>query len=38
MELHPMNSLPLGMIGSTEIMVIAVVVLILFGAKKVPEL
>ncbi len=38
MELHPMNSLPLGMIGSTEILVIAVVVLILFGAKKVPEL
>ena len=36
MELHPMNFLPLGMIGSTEVIVIAVVVLILFGAKKLP--
>ena len=33
-----MNSLVLGMIGSTEILVIAVIVLIMFGAKKVPEL
>ena len=28
----------LGMLGSTEILVIAVVVLVIFGAKKVPEL
>ena len=33
-----MNTLLFSMLGSTEILVIAVVVLILFGAKKVPEL
>ena len=33
-----MNISLLGMIGSMEIMVIAVIVLILFGAKKGPEL
>lgn len=33
-----MNTPLIGMIGSMEIMVIAVIVLILFGAKKVPEL
>lgn len=31
-------SLPFAFIGTTEIIVICVVVLILFGAKKVPEL
>lgn len=33
-----MNLIPVAMLGSTEILVIAVVVLVLFGAKKVPEL
>ena len=33
-----MHILPLAMLGSTEILVIAVVVLVIFGAKKVPEL
>lgn len=33
-----MNVSLLAMIGTTEILVIAVVVLVLFGAKKVPEL
>lgn len=33
-----MNALLFSMLGSTEILVIAVVVLVLFGAKKVPEL
>ncbi|MFO1457925.1 MAG: twin-arginine translocase TatA/TatE family subunit [Verrucomicrobiota bacterium] len=33
-----MNLFPVAMLGSTEILVIAVVVLVLFGAKKVPEL
>jgi sec-independent protein translocase protein TatA len=33
-----MNFSLLAMIGTTEILVIAVVVLVLFGAKKVPEL
>jgi len=33
-----MNTLPLAMLGGTEIMWIAIVVLVLFGAKKVPEL
>ena len=33
-----MNALPLAMLGGTEIMWIAIVVLVLFGAKKVPEL
>ena len=34
----PMNLPLFSMLGSTEILVIAVVVLVLFGAKKVPEL
>jgi sec-independent protein translocase protein TatA len=33
-----MNQPFLAMLGSTEILVIAVVVLVIFGAKKVPEL
>lgn len=33
-----MNPFLIAMLGTTEIMVIAVVVLVLFGAKKVPEL
>jgi sec-independent protein translocase protein TatA len=33
-----MNLSLLAMLGTTEILVIAVVVLVLFGAKKVPEL
>lgn len=33
-----MTNLILGFIGGTEIMWIAIVVLVLFGAKKVPEL
>ena len=33
-----MNTPLLGMLGGTEIMWIAIVVLVLFGAKKVPEL
>lgn len=33
-----MNAPLLAMLGSTEMIVIAVVVLVLFGAKKVPEL
>ncbi|MBL9175327.1 MAG: twin-arginine translocase TatA/TatE family subunit [Verrucomicrobiales bacterium] len=33
-----MKLISLAMLGSTEILVIAVVVLVLFGAKKVPEL
>jgi sec-independent protein translocase protein TatA len=33
-----MTNLMLGFIGGTEIMWIAIVVLVLFGAKKVPEL
>ena len=34
MELPPI----LGMLGTTEIMIIAVVVLVLFGARKIPDL
>lgn len=34
MELHP----SIAMLGTTEIMVIAVVVLVLFGARKIPDL
>lgn len=33
-----MNAPLLAMLGSTEMIIIAVVVLVLFGAKKVPEL
>ena len=33
-----MNAMILAMLGGTEIMWIAIVVLVLFGAKKVPEL
>ena len=33
-----MNAPVIAMLGSTEMIIIAVVVLVLFGAKKVPEL
>ena len=33
-----MNLPPIAMLGSTEIIVIALVVVVLFGARKIPEL
>ena len=36
--IQAMNAPVLAMLGSTEMIVIAIVVLVLFGAKKVPEL
>lgn len=36
--IEAMNAPVLAMLGSTEMIVIAIVVLVLFGAKKVPEL
>jgi len=32
------NFLPLGMIGTTEIIVILAVIILLFGGRKIPEL